>query len=131
MGRTNDLRRLVEETLQQVKTNFGLPQNSITYRLASDKTMFPHIVYTITGMTPTDEGREDYTVDFDIWAKDQILSLEIEDFIVDLFSFRNDPRRNILPTFYLVSTGNLEDPDKTLCHSVVRFEVQNYRRLRS
>ena len=131
MGRTNDLRLLVEMTLQNVKTKFGLAQNSITYRLASDKTMFPHIVYTITGMTPTDEGREDYTVDFDIWTKDQILALEIEDFIVDLFSFRNDPRKNILPTFYLVSTGNLEDQDKTLCHSVVRFEVQNYRRVQS
>ena len=56
---------------------------------------------------------------------------EIEDYIVDLFSFRNDPRKSILPTFYLVSTGNLEDQDKTLCHSVVRFEVQNYRRVQS
>lgn len=128
MGRTNELRLLVERTLQALKGNFGLAQNSITYRLASDKTMFPHIVYEISGMTPTDEGREDYTVDIDIWTKDQVLSLEMVDFIVDLFSFRNDPRRNILPTFYLVSTGNLEDPDKTLCHSVVRFEVQNYRR---
>ena len=128
MGRTNELRLLVERTLQALKGNFGLAQNSITYRLASDKTMFPNIVYEISGMTPTDEGREDYTVDIDIWTKDQVLSLEMVDFIVDLFSFRNDPRRNILPTFYLVSTGNLEDPDKTLCHSVVRFEVQNYRR---
>ena len=128
MGRTNDLRLLVERTLQAIKGQFGLAQNSITYRIASDQTMFPHIVYTISGMTPTDEGREDYTVDFDIWTKDQMLSLEIEDFVVDLFSFRNDPRKNILPTFYLVSTGNLEDPDKTLCHSVVRFQVQNYRR---
>ena len=128
MGRTNELRLLVERMLQALKGNFGLAQNRITYRIASDKTMFPHIVFTIDSMTPTDEGREDYTVDIDIWTKDQVLSLEIVDFIVDLFSFRNEPRRTILPTFYLVSAGNLEDPDKTLCHSVVRFQVQNYRR---
>lgn len=128
MGRTNTLRQLVEETLQNIKAEYGLPDNSITYRIASDKTMFPHIVFTIDSMTPTDEGREDYTVDIDIWTQDQALALDLVDSTVDLFSFRNDPRRTILPTFYLVSAGNLEDPDKTLCHSVVRFQVQNYRR---
>lgn len=128
--RTNDLRRYIEYALNSIKTEYSLPDQAITYRIASDANMYPHIVYEITAMTPTDMGREDYTVDIHVFTKDQAYALNLADGIVDLFSFNNAPQATILPTFYLVSTGNLEDPDKTICHTVVRFEVQNYRRVK-
>lgn len=128
MARTNDLRTLIESTLATLKTQYGIATNGITYRVASDKTMWPHIVFYMDSMTPTDMGREDYTLDIDIWTKDQPQALNMADTIIDLFSFRNDPQSNILPTFYLVSSGQIEDPDKAIIHMVVRFEVQTFRR---
>lgn len=129
MARTNELRALIETRLGPIKTTYNLADNAITYRVASDKTMFPHIVFYLDSMTPTDMGREDYVLDVDIWTKgDQTTAADIADSVVDLLSFRNDPQQNILPTIYLTSVGNIEDPDKTLCHTVVRFDVQNYRR---
>ena len=128
MARSNDLRRLIESTLNDLKTTYGIPDRGITYRVASDKVMWPHVVFFLDAMSPTDMGREDYTLDIDIWAKDQAWALDFADAIVDLFSFNNAPQETILPTFYLVSSGQIEDPDKTIIHMVVRFTVQTFRR---
>lgn len=129
MARTRDLRRLIESTLNDLKTEYGIPDNGITYRVASDKVMWPHVVFYLESMTPTDMGREDYQLDIDIWAKDQAWALDFTDTIIDLFSFNNAPQETILPTFYLVSSGQIEDPDKTIIHMVVRFTVQTFRRI--
>ena len=128
MGRTNDIRKVIKAHLDTLKTTHGIAENGVSYRLADPDAVFPHIVFNFTTETPMDMGREDYTLDIDIWTKDEEKALDLQDAVVDLFSFKNDPQTTILPTFYFTSAGQVEDPDKTICHYVVRFDTQNYRR---
>lgn len=126
MARTNTLRALVVSLLNNIKTQYGIVE--ISFKNASPNAMYPHLVYDFTTTTPMDMGREDRLLDVHIWTKDRALSLEIQDEIIDLFSFNNLPQDTILPTFYFESAGSLDDPDRTICHDVVRFQIQNYER---
>lgn len=129
MSRTNELRKVIQSYLETLRDAYpSITSKSITYLRADPTAMYPHIVYDFSGTDPTDMGREDYTLDINIFDKNQVQALDIADSIVDLFSFENAPQETILPTFYLTSVGNIEDPDKTICHTVVRFDVQNYQR---
>lgn len=129
MERSNTLRKVIQAKLLTLGTAFPeIAVDRISYGSRAPINMFPHLVFEFTTMTPTDMGREDYVLDVHIWTKDMELALNLQDAIVDLFSFSNDPQETILPTFYLTSAGQLEDPDKTIIHIVVRLETQNYRR---
>lgn len=120
----NDLRTLIDARLNSIKTEHGIKE--IGYRLASDQKLFPHVVWEITTITPNDMGRSDILLDFDVWGKEEGPVFNIMDAIKDLFMFRNDPTESILPTFYEMSEGTVEDPDKTLVHGVVRLQCQVY-----
>ena len=126
MAMTNYLRLLIDARLNSIKTEYGIAD--IGYRLASDQkeNMFPHIVWDITTTQPTDMGRNDYLLDFHVWDRVEGTVFAIMDAIRDLFMFRNDPTAQILPTFYELSGGTVDDPDKTLVHGVVRFQCQVY-----
>lgn len=124
MAMTNYLRALIDTRLNSIKTEYGITE--IGYRLASDQKMYPHVVWDITTTTPADMGREDYLLDFHVWGKAEPAVFTIMDAIKDLFMFRNDPTANILPTFYEMSAGTVDDPDKTLIHGVVRMQCQVY-----
>lgn len=124
MAMTNYLRALIDTRLNSIKTEYGIVE--IGYRLASDQKMFPHVVWDITTTTPADMGREDYLLDFHVWGKAESTVFTIMDAIKDLFMFRNDPTEHILPTFYEMSAGTVDDPDKTLIHGVVRLQCQVY-----
>ena len=126
MAMTNDLRILIEERLNSIKTEYGIKE--ISYRLASDHAMFPHVTYDFPTRVPTDMGREDYVLDINVWDKNQARAFEILDAYKDLFAFRNDPQDTILPTFYETSSGSIEDPDKTIIHLVLRLQSQVYER---
>lgn len=121
---TNDIRILVDSRLNSIKTSYGI--KDIGYRLASDQKVYPHVVWDITTTTPADMGREDYLIDFHVWGKEEIGVFQIMDAIKDLFMFRNVPTNTILPTFYEMSAGTIEDPDRTLAHGVVRMQCQVY-----
>ena len=121
---TNDLRILVDTRLNSIKTANGI--KDIGYRLASDQNAYPHVVWDITTVTPADMGREDYLLDFHVWGRKESDVFTIMDAIKDLFMFRNDPQSTILPTFYEMSAGTVEDPDRTLVHGVVRMQCQVY-----
>ena len=124
MAMINDLRTLIELRLNSIKTEYGIRE--IGYRLASDQKLYPHVVWDITTMTPADMGRSDVLLDFHVWGKEEAAVFEIMDAIKDLLMFRNDPQETILPTFYEMSEGTIEDPDKTLVHGVVRVQCQVY-----
>ena len=120
----NDLNLLISTLLNSIKTEYGIKE--IGYRVASDQKAFPHVVYEFVTGQPTDMGRQDLTLDIDVWSRSEYEVFNIMDAIKDLMSFRNDPALGILPTFYEVSSGTVEDQDKTLVHGIVRYECQVY-----
>lgn len=126
MAMSNYLRAVVTTRLNSIKTLYGIKE--ISYRIASEDAAFPHLVYDITTITPTDMGREDYLIDINIWTKNEDLGYEILDAVRDLMAFLNDPQTNILPTFYEVSAGQIEDTDRAIVHLVYRMQAQVYER---
>lgn len=122
----NDLRALIDSFLDSIKTEYEI--KDIGYRLASDQKQYPHIVWNITTISPTDMARQDIMLDFHVWAKDESKAFDIMEGIRKLFQFTNipDSTSKILPTFYDMSSGTIEDPDKTLVHGVVRMQCQVY-----
>lgn len=126
MARTNTLRALIVQRLETLTTPYGIEE--ISFRRASDDLMYPHIVFDFVSVTPTDMEREDTVLDIHIWTKDQAVAYNLKDAVIDLFSFSNLPQETILPTFYFTSAGSIDDPDKSICHEVVRFSVQNFER---
>lgn len=123
---TNDLRILIDQWLNSIKTEYGIAD--IGYRRASNQKVYPHVVWDITTTQPMDMGREDYMLDFHIWGKEEDSVFNIMDAIRDILSFYNWPYEGILPTFYEMSGGTVEDPDKTLVHAVIRFQCQVYKK---
>jgi len=120
----NETRRVVEARLNSIKTRYNIAE--VSYGLASEDAMYPHIVWDITGINPNDQGRQDFTLDVHIWTKDQAQAFDIADAVIDLFAYVNTPQTSILPTFYESSAFPVDDPDKTICHVVVRLEGQIY-----
>jgi len=123
---TNELRRVIESRLNSIKTQFNISE--ISYGLATPEAMYPHIVYDLTGITPRDQGRHDYNIDVHVWTKDRFTAFAIGDTVADLFSYVNSPQETILPTFYETTVFQVEDPDTSICHVVVRLEGQNYKK---
>ena len=125
---TNELRLIIQNRLNSVKTEYGI--HEISYRTAFDEKMFPHVVYDFSDVAPADMGRLDYTLDVHIWDKNQHTAFAIMDAIRDLFAFWNAPEaiqaQNIYPTFYELSGGSVDDPDKSIVHLVLRFQGQAY-----
>ena len=121
---TNKLRALIDARLNSLKRPLGIKE--VGYRRASDQAMYPHVVWEILSASPTDMGREDYTIDFDVWGKSEAKVFEIMDAIRHDLEFLNSPTNDILPTFYGVSMGAVDDPDQTLVHGVVRVHCQVY-----
>ena len=128
MAMINDLQLIVQTKLNSIKTTYGIQE--ISYRIAKRDQMFPHIVFEFTDITPTDMGRSDFLLDIHIWGKDQYTCFNIMDAVRDLFAFWNAPGaytdQTILPTFYEMSGGSIDDPDKSIIHLVVRIQGQVY-----
>ena len=124
MAMINDLRLVIQNKLNSIKTEYGLTE--VSYRVAMNDQMFPHIVYDFTTITPTDMGREDFLLDVHIWTKDQYAAFNILDACRDLLMFWNAPNESILPTFFEMSAGSVDDPDKSIVHLVLRLQVQVY-----
>lgn len=120
----NELRTLVTTRLNSLKSTYGIKE--IGYRVASDQKMYPHVIWSIDPITPEDMGRYDFIIDFHVWGKSESNVYRIMEAIEKLLRFKNDPTEVILPTFYTISSGIVEDPDKTLVHVVVRVECQVY-----
>lgn len=131
MAMTNELRRIIIDRLNNLKTRYGISE--IGYRLVQHDELFPHLVVDFPTITPTDMGREDFALDIHIWGKDQEQCFDIMDAIRDLFTFWLAPDelvdQVVLPVFYELSGGQIDDTDKTIVHLVLRYQGQVYERM--
>ena len=121
---TNELRRVIEARLYTLVETYGITE--VSYRLASEDAMYQHIVFDFATIVPREQGRQDYTVDVHIWAREQFAAFRIADAVAALFSYANSPQEDILPTFYRSSVFPVDDPDKSILHVVVRLDGQTY-----
>lgn len=127
---TNELRKIIISRISTLQTLYGLTE--VGYRQVQDDSLYPHIVVDFTSVTPTDMGREDFLADVHIWTKDNYQAFEIQDAVRNLFKFWNAPayinNQTIYATFYEESSGQIDDPDKTVCHLVMRFQAQVFNK---
>ena len=119
MSKTAELRKLVKA---QMQTTPG----ETYHREAPNDAAYPYKTFTLKSVSFTD-ARDDFDLCVDIWHRgDWKVIEEIADQIEELFRNTNLPQETILPTFFRESRYNLEDPDKTLQHIQLRFNVQLY-----
>lgn len=122
--RTNEIRKLVLEELDRIKESTGV--KSVYFEDAPDDAMYPHVIFSFSGTNLDDMNRKDFTIDVDVYTKDNPERYDIVDMIEDAFVFKNAPQEDILPTFYLLSRVDVLDQDKSIKHTVIRLECQNY-----
>ena len=123
MSRTNDLKKLIQTKLKTLTTN-------VFFEQATDNAIYPHIVFSFREISLNDLSRQDYTLDIDVWDKGTSTTAidNLADYVEDLFHTENLPQENVLPTFYKIDRKSVDDPDKSIKHRLVRFQIQNYVR---
>ena len=121
--RTNELKELIQTKLKTVTTN-------VYFNQARDTAMYPHIVFYLKEIDLNDLSRQDYTLEVHVWTKGSSTTGidDLADSVEDLLQAKNLPQDHILPTFYKRDRHEIEDPDKTIQHRRIRFQVQNYVR---
>lgn len=118
--KTNSLRRLIQSKIETVIKCF--------YHVANVGESYPYAVYDFDTINLGDIYRDDLVLIVDIWGKGTDTS-SIENFadeIEELFNCANLPDDNVLPTFYRISRTPVDDPDKTIIHRQLKFQIQNY-----
>ena len=123
---TDELRAVIMSHLNRMKLDYS--KISFGYKVASDQHMYPHIVFEIDSITPTDMGRYDFNVDFHVWdkGKDASTVFALMEWLDTRLRFETEKHNGIFATFYTLSLGIVDDPDKSLIHGVVRMECQLY-----
>ena len=121
MSRTNDLKKLIQTKLKTLTTN-------VYFEQATYNAMYPHIVFSFREINLDDLSRQDYTLNVDVWDKGTNTTAidTLADSVEDLLHTQNLPQTNVLPTFYKIDRKSIEDPDKSIKHRLVRFQIQNY-----
>ena len=120
MSKTKALRKLVNERLQTVP-------GETYHRHAQSTATYPYKVFRLTSVNFT-EARDDLEMEIDVWDRsvDPKIAEDIADQIEKMFSNANLPNAPIFPTFFRENRQTLDDPDKTLHHIQLRFQVQLY-----
>lgn len=120
--RSNDLRKVIQTKLKTVCQH-------VYYKIADDDAMYPHIVYDLSSVNLGDLNRKDYSIDIDVWDKDEPYNAEdLADKVENLFNNANIPQTTILPTFFTENRSSVEDPDKKINHILIRVIAQSYER---
>jgi len=121
MSRTNDLKKLIQTKLKTLTTN-------VYFEQAADNAMYPHIVFSFREINLDDLSRQDYTLNVDVWDKGTSTTAidTLADSVEDLLHTQNLPQTYVLPTFYKIDRKSIEDPDKSIQHRLIRFQIQNY-----
>lgn len=123
--KTNELRKAIQSILVGLKSDY--PIKEVSYRLADEITMFPHIVYDIDTVSIV-RDRDDYIVNVDIFDKDNKRVEDIADSVSNMLRYANLPQEYILPTFRLDSRKNVPDDDKSIRHINIRLIASNFER---
>lgn len=121
--KTNELRDLMRSLIRTVALKYDA---EVGYRQVSRSEMFPHIVFDFVSVEHPDFFRSDYTVDVEVFTKDQMQAIEIADEIEERFRMWNTPDDNILPTIYNEGRQMVEDPDRTIRRELIRLSVHSY-----
>ena len=121
--RTNDLKKLIQTQLKTLTTN-------VFFENSTDDKLYPHIVFNFRTIDLGDLWRQDYVLEVDVWDKKSSTYDvdELCDKVEDLLQAKNLPQTNILPTFYKIDRKEIYDPDKSIKHRLIRFQIQNYVR---
>lgn len=121
--RTNHLKKLVQTKLKTITTD-------VYFEIAKDNAIYPHVVFDFETVNLGDLSREDFILAVDVWDQNENTTNidNMCDQIEDLFSNKNLPQTNILPTFFKIDRRTVIDPDKSIKHRLIRFQIQNYER---
>ena len=122
--RTNEIRELLLNELDKLKQSAGV--RSVYFEENPEDAMYPHVIISFSGVNLDDMNRKDFMIDIDVYSLDNQERFDIVDMIEDTFVFKNAPQETILPTFYLVSRVDIKEEDKSIKHTVIRLECQNY-----
>ena len=97
VSKTIELRKVIISLLNQ--TN-----KEVYSENASDKALFPYIVYELESVDFGNTGRDDIILTIDIWDKnmDSTNVETLADQVEKLFDGTNNPTSTVLPTFYAV-----------------------------
>lgn len=121
--RTNALKKLVQTKLKTLTSQ-------VSFEIADDKSLYPHIVFDFRRLDLGDLSRQDYILEVNIWDKgtSSVQVDELADNVENLLQAQNLPQDHVLPTFYLIDRQNIPDDDKAIKHRRIQFQIQNYER---
>lgn len=121
--RTNALKKLVQTKLKTLTSQ-------VSFEIADDKALYPHIVFDFRRLDLGDLSRQDYILEVNIWDKgtSSVQVDELADNVETLLQAQNLPQDHVLPTFYLIDRQNIPDDDKAIKHRRIQFQIQNYER---
>lgn len=121
--RTNELKKLIQAKLKTLTTD-------VYFEQARDNALYPHIVFNFKNIDLGDIWRQDYVLEIDVWDKGTMTDRvdELADMVEDLLHTENLPQTGVLPTFYKIDRKAIDDPDKTIKHRLIKFQIQNYVR---
>ncbi len=120
MNKTNALRKLIQGMINSIVQCY--------YRIADEDHETEYAVYDFDTINLDDINRDDLILIIDIWGKGTDTSSieDLTDQIEKMFNAANLPDDTILPTFYRISRQPVDDPDKTIIHRRLKFQIQNY-----
>ena len=121
--RTNALKKMVQTKLKTLTSQ-------VSFEIADDKALYPHIVFDFRRLDLGDLSRQDYILEVNIWDKgtSSVQVDELADNVENLLQAQNLPQDHVLPTFYLIDRQNIPDDDKAIKHRRIQFQIQNYER---
>ena len=100
--RTNALKKLVQTKLKTLTSQ-------VSFEIADDKALYPHIVFDFRRLDLGDLSRQDYILEVNIWDKgtSSVQVDELADNVENLLQAQNLPQDHVLPTFYLIDRQNI------------------------
>lgn len=120
VSKTLELRKVIKTELEKVAER-------VYYESASEKALFPYIVYELNSSIKN-YSRDDITLTIDVWDRNTSTKVveQLADDIEQLFHSETLSNGKVYPTIYLEVRNSVKDEDKTLKRRQLRFTIQNY-----
>lgn len=119
MSKTPLLRKLIVTKLRTVS-------GGTYHKKAPNNAAYPYKVFRLKSSDFPNIDRDDIELEIDFWdrAEDPKVIEDIADQVEALFHDKVYPEPPIHPAFFRDGRYDLDDPDKTLQHILLRFMVQ-------